>query len=160
MVVATLRSSRIAQRLAPLPEMRDDRAPACRVAVPLGKRDAHVFVGQAVKAVAPHAAFPQRMRQRQHLLDLRQRAMERGVEARDLRHLRQLGEQHLDRLEREGLMQRRERNVALEIRQHRGVDAHRRRVPGSAMHHAVDHRRGRPSARLPYHARAQLLQRR
>ena len=111
-------------------EMRDDRAPACGVTVPLGKRDAHVFVGQAVKAVAAHAAFPQRMRQRQHLLDLRQRAMERGVEARDLRQFRQLGEQHLDRLEREGLMQRGERNVALQLGEHRGVDAHRRRVPG------------------------------
>ena len=85
--------------------------------------------------------------------------MERRVKARPAA-FPALGKQHLDRLERERLMQRGERNVALQHREHSGVDAHRRRVPRSAMHHAVDHRRGRPSAGLLYHGRAQLLQRR
>ena len=116
--------------------------------MPLGERDGHVLVRQAVKAVAADAALPQRVRQRQHLLHLRQRAVERGVEARDLRQVRRLGEQDLDRLQRERLVQRRQRDVALQVRQHRMVHADRRRVLAAAVHDAVGHGRGQPSAGL------------
>ena len=70
-------------------EVRDDRAPARGVAVALGERDRHVLVGQAVKAVAPHAAFPQGMRQRATSARPAAACGESGVEARHLRQVRQ-----------------------------------------------------------------------
>ena len=89
MVVATLLSASHRAEAGAAAEVRDDRAArGPRVAVPLGQRDGHVLVGQAVEAVAAHAAFPQRVRQRQHLLHLRQRAVEGRVEAGDLRQMR------------------------------------------------------------------------
>jgi hypothetical protein len=50
------------------------------------------------------------VRQRQHLLHRRQRAVKRGVEARDLRQVGHIGQQGLDRLQRERLVQRRQRD--------------------------------------------------
>jgi len=67
--------------------------------------------------------------------------------------------QDCDRLQGKRLMQRRERNVALEVGQHCGVHAHRCRILRCAMHHAVHDRRRRQSAGLPYDARADFLQR-
>ena len=100
-VVATLRRCSIAQRLAPLPRCATIVRPCACIAMTLGQGDRHVFVRQPVKAVAPDTALPQRMRQGQHLLHRRQRAVKGGVEARHLRQVRRSFEQHVDRLQRD-----------------------------------------------------------
>ena len=66
--------------------------------------------------------------------------MERGVEAR---HLRQIGpacQQHPDRRQVVGLVQRRQRNESLESGQHIGIDPHRSREVRSAVHHTMPDR--------------------
>ena len=60
--------------------------------------------------------------------------MERGVEAGDLRQLRQAREQEADRREVVRLVQRRERHVFLQRVDDRGVDARRLRVLEPAVH--------------------------
>ena len=89
-------------------QMRDDRASARAIAMPLGQRDGHVLVREPVKTIAPDTTLPQRIRQWKHLFHLRKRPVERRVEARHLRQVRGLGEQGLDRLQRERLVQRRQ----------------------------------------------------
>ena len=69
---------------------RDAARPSCPRAARAsycGSTLRDVLVGQAVEAVAPHAALGDRLRQRERLRDRRLRAVERGVEARDLRQL-------------------------------------------------------------------------
>ena len=56
-------------------------------------------------------------------------------------------------------MQRRERNKALEVGEHRRVHTNRRRVLGPAVDDAVDYRRRRLPARLAFDGPAHLLQR-
>ncbi len=87
------------------------------------------------------AARPRREppRQREQLRDFRLRAVERGVEARHLRHGRHRADHRPDRREVVRLVQRRERHQSFEFREHLGVDPHRRRCTSP--------RRGRPGAR-------------
>jgi len=64
-------------------------------------------------------------------------AVEGGVEAGDLRQFGAAREQCVDRRQIIGLVQRSERNVALEMRQHLGVHLHGAVVVGAAMHDAM-----------------------
>ena len=93
-----------------------------------------------MKTVTAQAALPGVPGQRQHLFHIGQRVVKGGVKAC---HLRQFGvafKQCRNRFERKRLVQRRERNVAAQVGQHLRVHAHRVRVFGAAMHHAVHHR--------------------
>src|SRR5262245_64968262 len=76
-------------------------------------------------------------------------AVKRGIEAG---HLRQVGLGRRDRAdagETVRLMQWRERTERLELAEHRGSDAHRRREFGAAMHDAVaDPEQRRPVAEM------------
>src|SRR3546814_2352710 len=85
----------------------------------------HEGVGEAVETVAAQPLAP-RTWQRQHLLDPGHGVMECGVEAGDLRQLRVQRQQRLDRLQCERLVQRRQRDVAAQVGEHRGIDANRR----------------------------------
>ena len=59
--------------------------------------------------------------------------MECGIEAGDLRQSRVARAQLADRRQIVGLMQRRQRRIALQTRQHLIVDQHRTVVVGAAM---------------------------
>ena len=87
-----------------------------------------------MEAVAEDAALGDRLRQRERLRDRRLAAVERGVEAGHLRQLRQPLEQHPDRRQVVRLVQRRERDVLFERREHRRIDAHRLGVLEAAVH--------------------------
>ena len=66
--------------------------------------------------------------------------MERRVEARDLRQRRRPREQRTDRREVVRLVQWRERHQLFELREDRGVDPHRLREGGAAMHDTMAYR--------------------
>ena len=87
-VLATLRPPCIAHMLAPLPRCSTTVLPAAARASYRRKRLRDVLVGKAVEAVAQHAALGDRARQRECLRHRGLVAMERGVEAGDLRQLR------------------------------------------------------------------------
>ena len=72
----------------------------------------HVFVGQAVKAVAAHALIVKRARQRESVVDEGMRAVKRRVETGDLRHAGKCRPGRFDAGEVVRLVQRRERNEA------------------------------------------------
>ena len=99
-----------------------------------------------MEAVAAHARVVELLRQREHLRERRVGAVERGVEAGDLRQLRRALQQRADRREVVRLVQRRERHELLELRHDRGVDADRRGVVGAAVDDAMADR-GEPVVR-------------
>ena len=116
-VLATLRPPAIAHMLAPLPRCSTTVLPRGRASRRCcGSTLRDVLVRQAVEAVAPHAALGDRRGQRERLRDRGLVAMERGVEAGDLRQLRRALEQRPDRRQVVRLVQRRERHVFLERR--------------------------------------------
>ena len=119
-VLATLRPPTIAHMLLPLPRCATTVRPDGGLRIELRQHAGDVLVGQAMKAVAPHAALGDRGRQREGLRHLGLRAMERGVEAGHLRQLRAQLRDDLDRLEVVRLMQRRQRAQLLERGDHLG----------------------------------------
>ena len=86
-VLATLRPPTIAHMLLPLPRCATTVRPAAAFGIELRQHAGDVLVGQAVEAVAPHAALGDRRRQREGLRHLGLGAMEGGVEAGDLRQV-------------------------------------------------------------------------
>ncbi len=137
MVEATLRPSAIAHMLAPLPRCATTTRPRAAAASKRGSAARDVLVGQAVEAVAAHAAVGDRRRQREGLRDRRHRAVERGVEAGDLRQPGRAREHGADRREVVRLVQRRQRDEAVEAREDGFVDAHRPVVLDAAVDDAV-----------------------
>ena len=123
--------------LAPLPRCSTTVSARGRALVELRQHRGDVLVRQAVEAVAPHAGFVQLRGQREALRDVGIGAVERGIEAGDLRQLRRALEQAPDRREVVRLMQRRERNQLLERRHHVRIDAHRLREVEPAVHDAM-----------------------
>ena len=93
-----------------------------------------------MKSVAPDALGGERARQCEGRSDRRLRVMERGVEAGKLRQSGvELGER------RNGsqvvrFVERRQRNEAAHLVDHRRIDANRRGVECAAMHHAMSGR--------------------
>src|SRR5208282_3671479 len=92
-----------------------------------------VLVGQPVESVASYAAVGNRSRECKCLCHLWLGTVECGVEASDLRQLGHASQEGPDRRQVVGLMQRSERNVFLQRREHRRVDANRSAVLESAM---------------------------
>ena len=134
-------------------EMGDDHPAAGDVgrdrAQPLGD----VFVGEAVEAVAAHALVVERARQRVAVGVRRMAAVEGGVEAGDLRHVRVDLLREPDRREVVRLVQRRqrrERGRAGRARPHRPAPAGRspgRRARRGGRSRAARSRRGSRSQR-------------
>src|SRR5262249_47462868 len=91
-VVAIETRFRIAQAEQPLPRC----ATTTRPSAISGARPGDVFVGEAVKAVAPDALLVKGVGQRKGLFDLRCSAMKSRVEARHLWQFRIKGHNHLD----------------------------------------------------------------
>ena len=73
---------------AAIAEMRYDHPAVGDLGRALRQHRGDVFVGKAVKAVAPYPLLVERVGQRKGLLDLRRGAVEGGVEARHLRQIR------------------------------------------------------------------------
>jgi hypothetical protein len=119
--------------------VRDDHTPGRGGGIQLRQGARNVFVGQAVEAVAAHAALGDGRRQRERLRQLGLRAVERGVEAGDLRHLRQAPGDQPDRREVMRLVQWRERHELLQLLHHPGVEPDGLRVRHAAVHHAMAH---------------------
>lgn len=93
-----------------------------------------------MKTVPPQAPLPGIVRQRQDLLDIGDGVMETGVETGDLRQVRKLPQQDLDGIQRKGLVQWGQWDIALQVGQHLGIDSRRLEVPGTAMPDAwIDH---------------------
>ena len=88
-----------------------------------GARD--IFVGQAVEAVAPDAFGIELFRNRVAVGKRAVAAMKRGVEAGDLGDIGRSGQDRADRRKVVGLVQRRQRNVSLQLRQHVLIDPDR-----------------------------------
>ena len=93
-----------------------------------------------MKAVAAHALRIEALRDGVVIRDRAVAAMERGVEAGNLRQMRKTRENGADRREIVRLVQRRERDIALKIGEHLVVDQNRTVVIGAAMHDAVTDR--------------------
>ena len=88
MVVAMLCRLSMAHMLAPWPRWATTTLPSALRAQMIRQNAGDIFVRQAVEAVAPHAFFGERARQRESRGDGRLRRMERRIEAGDLRELR------------------------------------------------------------------------
>ena len=78
-----------------------------------------------MKPVAAHALRVEALRDRIMVRQRRMHAVEGGVETCDLKKPRRADADRPDRREIVGLMQRRQRRVAFEMREHRVVDHHR-----------------------------------
>ena len=141
-------------------QVRDDGAPARGVAVAFGQRGRHERIRQAVETIAAQAALPGIPRQRQDLLDRRHGVMEAGVETGHLRQLGRLAQQDLDRLQRERLVQRRQRHVARQVGQHAGIDPRGLEVAAAAVHHAMRDRGEASAVQSRAHALQDQRQRR
>ena len=121
-----------------------DHHPALRQSrVDLAQPVGDVGVGEAVKAVAAHTLLVPAVRDREPVGDLGMAAMERGVEARDLGHLRPARADLADRRQIVRLVQRRQGHQPLEPLQHRVVHQDRRVEIRAAMDDPVaDRARG------------------
>jgi hypothetical protein len=75
--------------------------------------------------------------QREHLRDRRIRPVRGGVEAGDLRHVRQALEQRANRRQVVRLVQRCKRHELVQLRDDGSVQSHGRRKVGPAVHHAM-----------------------
>ena len=96
-----------------------------------------IFVGEAVEAVAAHALVVEGARQRVAVGVRRMPAVEGGVEAGHLRHVRVDLRREPDRRQVVRLVQRRQRRERGQPRQDGRIDAHRPVVVGTAVHDAV-----------------------
>jgi hypothetical protein len=117
-------------------QMADDDAAVGLLAV-LRQHAGDVLVRNAVEAVALRAFFGVLARQAVHLRDFRLRAVESGVEARDLRHAGEYFLDGVDAVQVVRLVQRREALVVGELVEVGGAENDRMRVAVAAMHDAV-----------------------
>ena len=117
------------------------------------------FIRQAMKSVAPHATLGNRPGQRERLRERRLATVKSGVEACNLRHVRQAFEQRPDRREIVRLMQWRQRNEFFELGHHRRIDQHRRTVGDTSVHHAVADCREVMLRKIPAQEQDQVIER-
>ena len=117
--------------------MRNDDPSACDGRRNFRQAARDVFVGKAVKSVAPHAFRVEALGNRVMVGQRIMGAMKRGIEARDLGNPGHAVKKRADRRKVVRLMQRRERRVAFEPRKNLFVDQDRLIVFRSAMDHAM-----------------------
>src|SRR4029077_6545221 len=106
-----------------VPEMCDDDAPVreLRIKLPQSLRDE--FVGETVESVPTHAGLVISARQTEATRERPHRVMKRGIEACDLRHVRNELRTSTNSRKVMWLMQRRERLQLRELLHHLIVDA-------------------------------------
>ena len=92
-----------------------------------------------METIAAQALVPDLVRQPQLLLHLGHGVVEGGVETGHLRQVGHAVHQCGNGFQRVGLMQRGQRDVALQVGQHLGIHAHRMGILGAAMHDTVCH---------------------
>ena len=114
--------------------MQHDRATGGRLGVELRQHRGDVLIRQAVKSISSHAGVVQLLGKCESLRNLGIRAVERRIEAGDLRQLRRALEQPTDWREVVRLMQRRERNQLFKRRHRASINDHGLRVVQPAMH--------------------------
>ena len=114
--------------------MRHHDAPGRDRRIARRQRAGDEFIGQAVKPIAPHALLVERVRNGEAIGDGGMAAMERGVEAGDLRQAGKPRGERLQHRQRRGVVQRRQRRDRLDPRQRGGIDQHRRGQRRAAMH--------------------------
>ena len=102
-----------------------------------------------MEAIAPHAALGIFVGQREELGDLGLRAVEGRIEARDLRQVRPVAADEADRLQIVRLVERCERNVLVELREHGIVDQRGTAEIHAAMHDAVANGGKRAAVQMP-----------
>ena len=149
-VLVMLRPDSIAHMLAPLPRCSTTVRPAAAFASNFRQHRGDVLVRQAMKSVSSHAGGVQLLGQGESLRHLRICAVERGVEAGDLRQLGRALEQPTNGSEIVRLMERRQRDQLFKRRRHAGIDEHWLREVQPAMHDAMpdaDERRIRQARR-------------
>src|SRR5215217_7181510 len=100
----------------------------------------NVGVGEAMKAVAPHARFGHGAGQGEQLREIWLVAVKRGVEARDLWELGKSLSENSDRCQVVGLMKGRQRYELLKLSQDSLVDQHGRRERNTAVDDPVANR--------------------
>src|SRR5829696_5780788 len=100
----------------------------------------NVGVGEAMKAVAPHARFGHRAREGEQLRDVWLVAVKRRIEARDLWELGKSLSENSDRRQVVGLMKGSQRYELLELFQDMLVDQHGRRERNTAVDDPVANR--------------------
>jgi hypothetical protein len=98
-----------------------------------------VFIGETMEAVPPNPLRRELARQCEFLRQRRLTAMERSVEAGDLRHPWGNRAHRTDRGDVMRLVQRGERYQSFESGQDLAVDQHRQRINGPAMDDTVAH---------------------
>src|SRR5262245_51876009 len=117
--------------------MRNDHAPGCNLWRHLRQPAGNVLVGEAVEPVAAHALRVKTLRDRVVVRKCVVATMEGGVETGDLRKIGGTGKNRTDRDEVVRLMQGRERNIALELREHALVDQYRPIELRTAVHNPM-----------------------
>jgi BON domain len=118
-------------------EMGDDEPAAGAIGRDLRQCRDDVFVGQAVKSVAPHALCCNFARQGELLGERRLRPVERGIEAGNLRDVGHGAADGADRGDLVRLVQWRERHQRFQRYDYLLVKQHRLRIRHAAMDDAV-----------------------
>ena len=90
-----------------------------------------------MKTVTAHARVVELLRQPNQLGELGLRTMHGGIEARDLRQVRSLGQQGADRREVVRLVQRHQWHELFELGDHPRIDTNRRSKLGTPMNDPV-----------------------
>jgi hypothetical protein len=118
-VVSTLTPARMAHRLAPLPQMRDNDAPGGETERDLAPAARDVFIAKAMKPVVADTRVLVFPRQREARGDRRHCVMKGGIEAGDLRQARPQRHDRSHRRETMRLVQGCQRRQCLQRRQDR-----------------------------------------
>ena len=121
----------------PVAQVCNDRPSGCRMWVDVGKHRGDVFIGEAVETVAKHPFVRVLSGQREKLSDGWLGAVERGVEAGNLRQFRRTFGDDLDGGKVVGLVERHQGHELLEVRQNLAVDKDRSNVLQTTMTHSV-----------------------
>ena len=140
-VLSTLRPSRERAHRGAAAEMGDDHPALRRCPARPAASAGDIFVGQAVKAVAAHAFGVELLRDRVVIGQIAHGRDERRCRSRRPAAAREIGQQRPDRRQIVRLMQRRERNEALQVASSTPcVDQDRPVVVRAAMHDAMPDR--------------------
>ena len=113
--------------------MRYDHAAGSHSRGHLAQASRDVLVRQPVKPVSPYPLGVEALRNRETVCNGAMAAVKGRVEARDLKQFRTPLQQGADRRQVVRLMQRCERNICLEVRNHRLVNSDRPVVFRAAM---------------------------
>src|SRR5215467_11786667 len=121
----------------PASEVSNDDTLLRHIRRDLSKPIGHIFIGEAVEAVATHSFEIELLRNRKMVRNRAVATVERCVKAGNLRQLRRIHEQRANWCEVVRLMQRRQRDILFETPEHALIEEDGPIVFRSAMHNAV-----------------------